>query len=345
MVKVAPRSSARFVAAPPAEAAVVLIFGPDRGQVAELAQTLVRTVAEDPTDPFRVADLALSALQDDPALLGDEARSMSLTGGRRAVRVRGAADALTKQVSAYLDDPSPDAVIVLEGGELQARSSLRKLAESHARAAAIACYPDEGASLTQLVTETLAAHGVRIAPDALRYVGQQLGSDRQASRNTLEKLALYAGDGGQVSLEDAEQAVGDIGESNLDALAQAVATGQSGEAQRLVQRLFADGTNPVQVLRGLVRHFGRIAEARAHVDAGMEAEAAVGNLRPPVFYRAKPGMVAAARGWTTPRLQTALDRLLRAEIDCKTTGMPAELMCARAVLALSAAAPRQRARR
>ncbi len=344
MVKVAPRSTARFVASPPAEAAVVLIYGPDRGQIGELAQTIVKAVAQDPTDPFRVAELAPAAIQDDPALLGDEARAMSLTGGRRAVRVRGAADALTKHLDSYLDDPSPDSMIVLEAGELQARSSLRKLAENHARAAAIACYRDEGAGLANLVTDVLAAHKVRIAPDALRYVTQQLGADRQASRNALEKLALYAGDGGQVTLEDAEAAVGDISGSNLDALAHAVAAGQSGEAQRLVQKLFADGTNPVQVLRSLVRHFNRIAEARAHVDAGMEAEAAVGKLRPPVYFRAKPGMVAAARGWSTSRLQNALDRLLQAEIDCKTTGMPADLMCARAVLALSAAAPRDRRR-
>ena len=344
MVKVAPRSTARFVASPPAEAAVVLIYGPDRGQIAELGQTIVKAVAEDPADPFRVAELAPAAVQEDPALLGDEARAISLTGGRRVVRVRGAGDALTKHVDSYLDDPSPDSVIVLEAGELQARSSLRKLTESHARAAAIACYRDEGAGLTNLVTDALAAHKVRIAPDALRYVTQQLGADRQESRNALEKLALYAGDGGQVTLEDAEAVVGDISESNLDALAQAVAAGQSSEAQRLVQKLFAEGTNPVQVLRALVRHFNRIAEARAHVDAGLEPEAAVGKLRPPVFFRAKPGMVAATRGWNMPRLQNALDRLLRAEIDCKTTGMPAELMCARAVLALSAAAPRGRRR-
>jgi DNA polymerase-3 subunit delta len=342
MVKVAPRSVARFAESPAPDAAVVLIYGPDRGQIGELAQSIIKAVAEDPGDPFRVAELTLAAIQDDPTLLGDEARAMSLTGGRRVVRVRGAADALTKQLDAYLDAPSPDSVIVLEAGELQARSSLRKLVENHARAAAIACYRDEGAGLTQLVKQVLDSHQVRIAPDAMRYVTAQLGADRQSSRNALEKLALYAGDGGQVTLEDAEAAVGDVGESTLDALTQAVSSGQSGAAQRLVQKLLAEGNNPVQVVRGLVRHFSRIAEARAHVDAGMDAESAVGKLRPPVFFRAKPAMVAAANGWTTPRLQNALDRLLRTEIDCKTTGMPAELICARAVLALSAAAPRRR---
>jgi DNA polymerase-3 subunit delta len=53
-------------------------------------------------------------------------------------------------------------------------------------------------------------------------------------------------------------------------------------------------------------------------------------------------MVGAVAGWNSARLNNALDRLLRAEIDCKTTGMPDQLVCARAVLALSMAAPRRR---
>ena len=103
MVKIAPRSAARFAEAPAPEAAVVLIYGPDRGQIGELAQAIIKAVAKDPTDPFRVAELTPAAIQDDHTLLGDEARALSLTGGRRAVRVRGAADALisSSQTLAY----------------------------------------------------------------------------------------------------------------------------------------------------------------------------------------------------------------------------------------------------
>jgi len=345
MVKVAPRNAASFAAKPSAETAVLLVFGADRGQVSELAANAVKAVAEDVNDPFRVAELTVAAIQEDPALLNDEARALSLTGGRRAVRVRAAADALTKTLTEYLENPSPDAVIVLEAGELPTRSSLRKLAESHARAAAIACYRDEGAGLSALIKEVLGAHQVQIAPDAMRYVASQLGADRQASRNALEKLALYAGPGASVSLEDARAVVGDVAESTLDELAQATAAGQAGMAQKLLQRLYGEGTSEVAILRGLARHFGRLAEARALADGGMDAEGAVGKLRPPVFFRAKPAMVAAVSGWSSPRLATALDRLLRAEIDCKTTGMPAHLICARAVLALSMAAPRRQGAR
>jgi len=249
---------------------------------------------------------------------------------------------LTKSLTAYLDNPSPDAVLILEAGELAARSSLRKLAEIHPRAAALACYRDEGTGLAALINEVLDSHQVRIAPDALRFVSSQLGADRQASRNALEKLALFAGPGQTVSLDDARAVVGDVAESTLDELAQAVAGGNAGQAQRLLQQLYGEGTATIAILRGLARHFGRLAEARNLVDSGMDAESAVGKLRPPVFFRTKPAMVSAVRGWSSTRLNNALDRLLRAEIECKTTGMPAELVCARAVLALSMAAPKAR---
>jgi DNA polymerase III subunit delta len=342
VVKVAPRSVGRFVQKPDESAAAVLIFGADRGQVTEIAATLVHTISGDVHDPFRVAELTVSAIGDDPALLGDEARAISLTGGRRVVRVRGATDPVAKPLAEYLTDPVPNSVIVLEAGELPTRSALRKLTESHARAAAIACYPDEGASLSALAKEVLDARQVRIAPDALRFVTAQLGADRQASRNALEKLSLFVGSGNTATLDDAMAVIGDVSESTMDQLATAVVAGKGGEAQRLLQRLYGEGTATVAIVRALARHFGRMAEARHHVDAGMDADAAVGKLRPPVFFRAKPAMVAAVNIWNSQRLANALDRLLRVEIDCKTTGMPDQLICARAVLALSMAAPRVR---
>jgi len=102
------------------------------------------------------------------------------------------------------------------------------------------------------------------------------------------------------------------------------------------------GDISVQVVRGVVSNVTGIAVARGNVVGGMDTESGVGKSRRAGSFRAKRDMVAEAGGWTAPRLQNALDRLLRTEIDCKTTGMPAERICARAVLALSAAAPRRR---
>jgi DNA polymerase-3 subunit delta len=104
-MKISPDRADAFAARPDPKARAVLVYGPDEGLVRERVQTLMKTVVEDLNDPFRVADLAQSAVKSDPALLADEAAAMALTGGRRVVRLRDADDGVTKAFKALLDDP------------------------------------------------------------------------------------------------------------------------------------------------------------------------------------------------------------------------------------------------
>jgi DNA polymerase-3 subunit delta len=50
--------------------------------------------------------------------------------------------------------------------------------------------------------------------------------------------------------------------------------------------------------------------------------------------------------WPAERLATALDLVIAAELECKTTGLPAEAVAARALMRIAhAARPAARARR
>src|SRR4029077_5187753 len=91
-MKVAPRDQARFLKSADPSVAAVLFYGPDQGLVRERALDLVTRIAGDAGDPFRVAELSAAQLKDDPARLADEAAALSLSGGRRVLRLREAGD-------------------------------------------------------------------------------------------------------------------------------------------------------------------------------------------------------------------------------------------------------------
>ena len=171
---------------------VALVFGPDAGLVQERAEKLLKTVVPDLTDPFNVADLSEAVLLADPARLADEAAAISMMGGRRVVRVRGAGNDLAELFEHFLDDPPGDALVVVEAGDLAKGAALRKLFEGDDKAAAIACYADNARDLEDVVRDALRAEGLSIAPDALDDAVSRLGSDRGVTRRELEKLALYA---------------------------------------------------------------------------------------------------------------------------------------------------------
>lgn len=334
-----------FLRAPDPAARVILIYGPDVGLVKERLDRLAKSVCPDLTDPFRIVDLTPASLKDDPARLADEAAAIAMTGGRRVVRLRDAGDGVTALVQSFLANPAGDAMILIEGGELGARSSLRKLAEGADNAAALPCYPDEGGGLEAVVHETLRGHGLTADPDAVAWLVDHLGGDRLLTRSELDKLALYMGGTGRVRLDDAAACIGDSAALSLDNLAMASAGGDHAAAQRVLDRLFTEGTSPIAVLRSLQRHFQRLHLAAAAMADGKAPDQALATLRPPPHFRVADQMKSQLQRWPAERVGTALSLLLSAEIDCKTTGMPAEEICSRTVMQLARAAARKPAGR
>ena len=240
-MRLPPSRIAAFLQRPDPEIRAVLLYGPDEGLVRERAEAVARSVCPDLKDPFRVADLTAAVLAADPARLADEAAQLSLTGGRRVVRVRGAGDALAKLFAGFLESTPGEALVVVEAGELPSRSALRRAFEAARSAVAIGCYPDTPRELAAVIRETLAAHRVSASRDAGQFLVEHLGGDRLLTRSELEKLALYAGEGGRVELEDARLSVSDTAALELDDAVMAAAEGDAVRVERVLGRVLQAG--------------------------------------------------------------------------------------------------------
>ncbi len=340
-MKIAAKDADSFTRRPPKDVRAVLVWGPDTGLVRERADRVVRSVVDDLADPFRVVALAPAALKDDPALLNDEAAAIALGGGRRAVRVRDATDALADRFAAFLDAAPGDAIVVVEAGALAARSRLRRLFEGAKNAAAIPCYPDEGAGLDRLIESALAERGLKIEDDARAALAGLLGGDRLATRSELDKLATYCAEAGRVTRADVEACVGDGAALGLDTLAIAVGDGDLAALDRALGRAWREGLSPVAVLRAVGRHIERLHRIAARTSGGESLDSALRSERPPLHFRLSDAIRRHHRAWPLARAERALERLMETEIACKTTGMPAETLCAQALMGLAWAAAAQ----
>jgi DNA polymerase-3 subunit delta len=331
-MKVAPRELPRFLQSAERAVAAVLFFGPDLGLVRERAAELVTRVAGDSSDPFRVAELTPAQLKDDPVLLADEAAALSLTGGRRVLRLRDAGEALAKPLEQLLDGNAPAAFLVLEAGDLDKRSSLRRLCESRDDIAAVPCYLDDDAALEQLVGDWLKSSGLQADREVIGFLTARLGGDRGVSRRELEKLALYAGPGvKRLTLADAEAVVGDSSAMTLDDIAFAVADGDAEQLDRAFVRALEEGSSEIEILRAAARHFLRLHQ----VASAEDPRAAIRALRPPVFFKLEPRFLAQLRRWPAARLAEALDGLIRAETRLKTNAQPRHAIAERALLEIA----------
>jgi DNA polymerase-3 subunit delta len=314
----------------------VLIFGPDEGLVRERAIKIAKQISKDLSDPFLVANLNPDTLKSEPALLTDEVAAISMMGGRRVIRIDGAAENVTKAAAAFLENPIGDGLVVITAGNLKPSSGLRKLFEKAKNAASIACYEDNLMSLQNLISDVMREHNLRIAPDAAQYLQANLGSDRMISRGELAKLALYMhGGSGQVTLGDAQACVGDSGSLNIDMIATATTGGELRKLDTHLFKAFNRGENAIPILRSVARKLNRLHLARGYMDQGVSMDQAMNKLLPRVFAMEIKIFKVHLGKWDTARLASALEIVSAAEVDCKTTNMPAEAVCSRACLRIA----------
>jgi len=333
-VKLPPARIADFLRRPPADLAGALLYGPDGGLVRERADQLAATACPDLKDPFRVSDLAAAALAGDPARLADELAALSLVGGRRVVRVREAGDALAPLLEAALAGTRGDSLLVIEAGELPPRSALRKFCEAAPGIAAIPCYADSGRDLAAVVRETLGAHRITVAADALSYLVAHLGNDRGVTRSELEKLALYAGDGGRVGLADAIACIGDSTALSVEELLNAVASGDLAGIEAMLERCLEE-QSPIGLLRAAQRHFQRLHATAGRIAAGAGMEEALRALRPPLFFKLQDSFKAQLAFWPPRRAAAALAALTEAELQGKRAILPQETIVRDALLTIA----------
>ena len=162
------------------------------------------------------------------------------------------------------------------------------MCESAKNAAAIPCYADGERDLARLIDEEMREAGLTIAPDARAALVPLLGGDRQASRNEIRKLALYARGQDRVELDDVMAVVADASALALDGVVDAAFAGRTAEVETQFGKARTAGTAPGTIVSTALRQVAQLHRARLAVEEGASVGEAAGGIQPYVHFSRKP---------------------------------------------------------
>ena len=330
-----------FVTRPDPARAVVLVFGPDAGLVSERVDAIVRASVDDANDPFSYVRLDGDAIASDPARLVDEATTVPLFGGRRAIRLRAGSRNITPSVEAVLGAPVKDCRVVIEAGDLKRNAPLRALVERAKNAVAIACYADAERDIARLIDDEMRDADLTIAPDARDALAPLLGGDRRASRAELKKLALYARGAGRVELDDVMAVVADASALALDALIDAAFAGNLADVEKEFSKARVAGTNPSAIIGAAIRHAERLHALSLEIAGGASVSDIVRRPQSGIHFRRHDAFTKALRAFTPERLARALSMLAQASFDARKESDLGETIAHRALMLIARGAGRR----
>ena len=326
-----------FTKTRPREARIVLIYGPDTGLVKERASMLAKLWVPDIHDPFSVSILMGAVIDDDPARLLDEANAGSLMGGDRLIWIKDAGNGMVPPLKDYLKSGvNPNALLIIEAGNLAPKDALRKICEEAAQAVALPCYVEDERDIASLIRLELEKNQLKIAADAVQFMAQAIKGDRMRARMEIEKLSLYCHGKGMVSVEDVKMSTGEAGTASLDDLVYALSAGNKFLCLSSLNRLLAEEVDPIKILRSLQYHVQKLLQVRALIDEGVNLDAALKTLQPPLFFKQADQFKAHVSRHNHAHLRKILLQLGELEARTKQTGARSETLLAHFLLKAAA---------
>ncbi|RWA81441.1 DNA polymerase III subunit delta [Mesorhizobium sp.] len=309
-----------WLAKPDPAIAIVLLYGPDRGLVAERAKTFATKTGLPLDDPFSVVKLDGAEVDRDEGRLLDEARTVPMFSDRRLLWVRNASGqkALADDIKALTAEPARDAIILIEAGDLKKGTGLRAIVEAAGNAIALPCYSDEARDLDTVIDDELRKAGMSMSLDARQALRRNLGGDRLASRGEIDKLVLYAHGKKEIDLDDVNALSGDVSGASFDDAVDAMLDGKVGDFDVAFTRHCLSGGHPFLVLSSAMRQLQAMQVMRGQMESGgRNAASVVAGARPPVFFSRRKLVEKTLERWNVEALGRALNRLQTAVLQTR----------------------------
>ncbi len=312
-----------------------LFGGPDETASRALRDRVVAAIG---SEAERV-DLNPEKVRDDPAIIADEAASISLFGGRRWVSVSvasGNGDELVPAIENLLSATAAGNPVVVTVAGLTGKSRLTKLAEKDPQAIAVISYladvKDVG-PLAQALAEPL---GLTLTADVVRAIAQASGGESGLIAREIEKLALYcdaAPDNRKRAALPDWQAIGaDIDDAQLGETINATFGGLAALLPRCLAELDAVGAIDIRLVRAMMARAHLLARLRVAVDGGISARQVVASQGKAIFWKDADAVVRQLERWNARQLARAITRLHGLERDLKAPDNPGSILVQNALL-------------
>lgn len=315
---------------------VFLLYGTDTGEVSDIKQKIISTIQKN--QDIEIINLNNDIIKNNPSAFWDEVGAISMFSATRIVVYKNPSDTFLQTCDDFLKKEIPNVYLIITSDTFSTKSALVKYLDGEKNALSIGCYQQEGKDVMQTIISTLSSKGYQILPDAAQHMTSLLGIDKGVTLSEIEKLITYMGpDNKKITLQDVENCAINAVSTPMDDLVIAVLAGNSSFFQKKWTLLMQEGISTVAITRSFINRINNLITSIQKVNQRTPIDTILKTTQPFIPYKYKEIWTSIITTWSKKNAFEALSLILDAERDCKT-GLPAELICNRALTTLCGAA-------
>ncbi len=294
--------------------ALYLIAGTDGAKIdATRGRLRARAEREAGSDALEVFEPGEGRGMPDHEALLAAIPAMSLMESRRYLLADGVErwrDRQLEAVAAAVGELPPDLTLVLIA-RAKAPVKLSKAVKA-ARGEIHEFEAPKAREMPRLLVADAQRLGFRLEPPAARVLVDRMGASPVRLQNELERLALWAGDGGEVTAADLEAMIADTSEAAVWSLSDALLDRDPAAALRIAERLIDQGENVTGLIYGLASRLRSACAAAGQLEEGIPPKQVEASLKMHPY--AAKLLVGRLRSTSVANLRAATEALADLEL-------------------------------
>jgi len=340
MTKVKSDQFANSLARAGPETRLFLFYGADEANSAALAEKTRLHLGGD----AEKVELSGSQIKEDPALLLQEAASLSLFGDRRTILVQARGEECRAAITMLLEAETIANPAIVQISGITDRSATAKLVAKDPNALGCISYQPDLGQVAQSVRAEAEQQGLAMPREIAENIARYTRLDRRLAAMEVEKIALYldAQPGTRKSVDHVVMSQL-AAETDEDALAPALNAIMSGQMAQLPGQLtrLSDGTlQPVLLLRALEARAIQLAHIHSAMRRGLDSDKAIKAAG--IFWKESGIVRLQSQKWPPAALERLTERLIKLHADMMQNSQDAIRLLAQESMVIAMNAARSR---
>ncbi len=197
---------------------------------------------------------------------------------------------------------------------LDKRSKLRNFFEKSKNLAAVACYPDNEITAKRIVNDRLKGFD-GLTPFIINLILEKTEMNRVKLNNEISKIETFFNNK-KIEKEKLEILLNIKESNNFNSLSDKALIGNKVDTNKLLSETILDKEKTNYYLNIINQRLDKLYEINRIQDANIENR--INNLKPPIFWKDRPNIVAQAKKWKINKIKKIKEKTYDLEICLKS---------------------------
>lgn len=314
-----------------AKIAGCLLYGAEASVIKRRFNDIAKKIVNDLSDDFLVSNISKERLSNDKSAIYDEFFSISMIGGRKLITIKEI-DSNVSQIIKSLDEEKnllskSNNFILINGGDLDKNSAIRKTIEQSPYFTALPCYEDSEFFVKKIISDSLNSYNIQYNSQIIDAIMQNSNKNTEIALQEIEKIAIYLDGRRDIKIDDLLKIIGLDQEVSTSSLINNFIKKDIDASIVDLEKLVKQGVEIIAIIRIVSSYLQKLYFAKLQINDDLSNLSEVVKLQN-IFFKDEDSFIKNLKLVNMEFLQKELQKIAILEAKIKSQNIPARLLFA-----------------